>query len=206
VHRGHADGHDHYSRELGKLLNAGRDAGAKDADAYDVRNYGVADSTIVLTEKPWIKSAKFGKAKAFMPNIVVIMMGTQDCQKGRNLDQIATFVPEYEKLIAEFSALPTKPRIFICLPPPIVGSGAWGMTSENLEAKVIPGVKQVAKDLDLPLLDTHTPLSNRPELFHNNVHLVGESNKILASVVYKAITGQGETAAPATTRAAGGKS
>ena len=131
-----------------KLLNAD-----KPAVPYDVRNYGVPDSTIVQTEKPWSKTAKHDQAKKFIPNVVIFLFGPQDCQKGKNLNANATFVPEYEKLVKEFADLPTKPKIYICIPPAIAGNGNWGMTNENMQEKIVPGIKQVAKEEGATLID-----------------------------------------------------
>ena len=189
MHRRYADRYDQLSQGTRKYLNT-PDAGNKDATAYDVRNYGVPDSTIVQTEKPWVKTPKCRQAIAFEPNILIIMMGGQDTQRGKNFDQHETFVPEYEKLVAMFSDLPTKPKIYLCLPPPMMGDGKWGLNNENLVSTIIPGVKQVAADLKLPLIDTNTPFLNHPELFHDNVHLVGRSNIVLATAIYRALTGK----------------
>ena len=179
-----------YPKELGKYLNSARNAGDKDAEAYDVRNYAVADSTIVLADYPWVKTNKCARAKAFLPNVVIILMGVQDTQKGKNFDHHDTFVAEYENLVKMFADLPTHPKVYVCLPPPVYGNGNWGMTNEALVSTIIPGIKKVAEDLKLPLIDLNTPMTNRPDLVRDNVHLVGEANVILAGEVYKALTGK----------------
>jgi hypothetical protein len=184
-----------YPKDLGKLLNAPHDAD-KNAPLYDVRNYGVPDSTIVQTEKPWSKTAKHDQAKAFTPHIVIFIFGPQDCQKGKNLNANATFVPEYEKLVAEFAGLSTKPKIYICIPPAIAGAGNWGMTNENMQEKIVPGIKTVAKDSNATLIDLAPAFEGHPELIHDAVHLVGNSNKVIADIVYKALTAKPD-AAPA---------
>jgi acyl-CoA thioesterase I len=189
-----------YPRDLGKLLNAAHDAD-KNAPLYDVRNYGVPDSTIVQTEKPWSKTAKHDQAKAFTPHVVIFIFGPQDCQKGKNLNANATFVPEYEKLVAEFAALPTKPKIFICIPPAIAGAGNWGMTNDNMQQKIVPGIKTTAQDENATLIDLAPAFEGHPELIHDAVHLVGDSHKVIADAVYKAILGNTNAAAPSTASA-----
>lgn len=176
-----------YPKDLAKYLNSTRNP---NTDAYDVRNYAVADSTIVLTDKPWIKTPKCAQAKTFLPNIVVILMGTQDTQKGKNFDHHDSFVPEYENLVKMFADLSTHPKIYVCLPPPVYGNGNWGMTNDALISTIIPGIKKVADDMKLDVIDLNTPMTNRPELIHDNVHLVGESNVVLAGTVYRALTGK----------------
>ncbi len=174
-----------YPKDLGKYLNEMK------ADVYDVQNFGVPDTLIGFgTDKPYVKTAKYQQALKFEPHIVVIMFGSQDTQKGRNFATHDTFVAEYKKLIASFTDLPTHPKVYICLPPPIMATGQWGLNNENLVSTVIPNIKKVAEDLKLPLIDTNTPFVGHPELFHDNVHLVGESNIILAGAVFHALTGK----------------
>jgi lysophospholipase L1-like esterase len=156
---------------------------------YDIRNFGAPDTTVVMTEKPWIKSPKAAAALEFQPQIVVIEIGTQDTQKGKNWNAIATFPAEYKNLVNAFASLPSKPKIYICLPPPIYGTTGWGMSEDNLTSTVIPGIQQVAKELNLPVIDLHTALGNHPELFHNSVHPAGDAKKYIAAAVYKALFG-----------------
>ena len=179
-----------YPKDLGKLLNGPHDGGDKAAPAYDVRNYGVPDSTIVQTDKPWSKSGKYASAKAFNPNIVIFLFGPQDCQKGKNLNANATFVAEYKKLVEEFAGLPTKPKIFICIPPAIAGAGNWGMTNENMQEKIVPGIKTVAKDENAMLIDLAPAFEGHPELISDAVHLVKDSHKVIADAVFKALKGE----------------
>ena len=63
------------------------------------------------------------------------------------------------------------------------------MSEEHLTSAVIPGILQVAKELNLPVIDLHAALSNRPDLFHNSVHPVGEANKYIASAIYTGVFG-----------------
>jgi hypothetical protein len=173
-----------YDRELMKLLNAD-----KPAVPYEVKNFGVPDSTIVQTEKPWKKTAKAGPAKEFQPNIVFFFFGTQDCQKGKNLNANATFTEEYEKLIKEYTDLPTKPKIFIIIPPAIVDGGNWGMTDENFQQKIVPQIKTVAKETGATLIDLGPAYEGKSkDLIHDKIHLVGKSKEIIADLAYKAIT------------------
>lgn len=185
---------------------------ADHSKSYDIRNFGAPDTTVVMTEKPWIKSPKADAAKAFLPQIVVIEIGTQDTQKGKNWNAIATFPAEYKNLISAFASLSSKPKIYLCLPPPIYGNTGWGMSEENLVGTVIPDIQQVAKDLNLPVIDLHTALGNHPELFHNSVHPTGDAKKFIATAVYVALFGANppdaaklNTAAVATQGATGAK-
>jgi acyl-CoA thioesterase I len=161
-------------------------------DQYDARNFGVSSTTAVFkSDKPYYKEPTFHAAKDFRPNIVVIMLGTNDTRKSspNTYQFIADFVPDYEKIIGEFSALEPTPKVFICRPTPIYNDGNWGLNEPNLEASVLPGVDKIAGDLHLSVIDVYTALSNHPEWFHDNIHPGGDGAKMIAATVYKAITG-----------------
>ena len=178
-----------YPKVLAQFLAADYELAKYHAKSYDVRNYGAPDTTVVMTEKPWIKTPKANDALAFQPQIVVIEIGTQDTQKGKNWDAIATFPTEYKNLINAFASLPSKPKIYICLPPPIYGTTGWGMSEDNLTSTVIPDIKKVAAELNLPVIDLHTALGNRPDLFDHSVHPTGDAKKYIAAAVYTGIFG-----------------
>jgi lysophospholipase L1-like esterase len=178
-----------YPKVLAQYLATDYDLAKYHEKAYDVRNFGAPDTTVVMTEKPWIKTPKADAAKAFLPQIVVIEIGTQDTQKGKNWDAIATFPAEYKNLINAFASLPSKPKIYLCLPPPIYGTDGWGMSEDNLVSTVIPDIKQVAKELNLPVIDLHTALGNRPDLFDHSVHPTGDARKYIASAIYTGVFG-----------------
>ena len=56
---------------------------------------------------------------------------------------------------------------------------------------MLPGVRQVASDLGLPLIDINTLLKSRPELFPDNIHLGHQQGALVAEAVFKAVMGQG---------------
>lgn len=178
-----------YPKVLAQYLAADYDLAKYHGKAYDVRNFGVPDTTVVMTEKPWIKTPKADDAKAFLPQIVIIEIGTQDTQKGKNWNAIATFPDEYKNLVNAFASLPSKPKIYVCLPPPIYGTDGWGMSEENLVSTVIPNIKRVAEELKLPVIDLHTALSDRPDTFDHSVHPTGDAKKYIATAIYTAVFG-----------------
>ena len=63
------------------------------------------------------------------------------------------------------------------------------MSEDNLTSTVIPDIRQVAKDLNLPVIDLHTALGNRPDLFDHSVHPTGDARKYIASAIYAEVFG-----------------
>ena len=90
---------------------------------YTVGNFGVGGSAVSLDSgKPYMKEHAFQHAKAFQPNIVIIMLGANDASPNNFIGN-ESFVEDYVKLVREFQALSSKPKIYIVKPPPVFGNG-----------------------------------------------------------------------------------
>jgi lysophospholipase L1-like esterase len=155
-------------------------------DGYDVGNFGAASSTVLFnTENPYIYQNASERAREFLPDITIIMLGTNDARTDYYLS-IDNFVADYEILIEVFQAVASKPKIFLVKPPPIFNNDL-NLSSTNLLEGVIPRVQQVANALNLPTIDVYTPLANHPEYFVDGVHPNNEGAQKIGSEVYNAI-------------------
>ncbi len=154
--------------------------------SYTVGNFGVGGSTVSLDfRKPYIKQTEFQDAIKFSPNIVVIMLGTNDAYL--TPQERANFTSDYKILVASFESLSTKPRIFVVIPPPVFNN-TMGLNATILENEVIPLIKQAAKTLGVPTIDAHTPLVDHPEDFRDGIHPNDEGAKVIATQIFNAIT------------------
>jgi lysophospholipase L1-like esterase len=155
---------------------------------YTVQNFGVGGSTVLLSsDKPYMNQPALQMAKNYLPNIVVIMLGTNDASPAY-YQNIGDFVNDYKKLVGEFQALTSKPKIWLVKPPPIFNNGS-GPNSVNLVQGVIPRIEQVANELGLPTVDVYSALINRPEGFLlDGVHPNNQGVKLIAGEVYRVIT------------------
>ena len=131
--------------------------------------FGVNGATLLKhgDNSYWNQSA-FTEARAFNPNVVVVKLGTND-SKPQNWKYKDEFIADYSALIKEFSSLPSKPDVFICLPAPAYGV-RWGIRDSVINADIIPMLREVAKLNHAPLIDLNTPLSNHPEWFPDLIH------------------------------------
>ena len=74
-------------------------------------------------------TSRYRNATTCTPDIVTIMMGTNDA-KGQNWNGVETnglpvgagtqFAADYRTMIAMFKALPSKPKVYVVLPPPAI--------------------------------------------------------------------------------------
>jgi lysophospholipase L1-like esterase len=168
-----------YPNELQTMLGAN----------YFVKNFGVSGSTVLnSTVRPYIQQEAFKKAKEFLPDTVIIMLGTNDANT-HNLPSINQFVKDYTSLINQIQKLATEPIIFIVKPPPIFYTG-FDINNTNLQEAVMPRIEQVAKQLELPTIDVYSSLINYPEYFPDGVHPNNQGGKAIANQIYQTITSE----------------
>ena len=180
-----------YPAQLGGLL--GTD--------YDTRNFGRCGATMLKhSDLPYMFSSQYTNALNFGPDIVVIMLGTNDSKhRGdgslnsdnapENWRNKAEYLPDYEAMIAAFRRVNPKVKVFACLPPPCF-PGGWGINDKTIHDEVIPLIRQVAGDVNATVIDLNTPLTGKTELFPDTVHPNTEGSQIMASVVYHALAGK----------------
>jgi len=154
---------------------------------YTVGTFGVGGSTASLDSgKPYMNESAFQDAKEFQPNIVIIMLGTNDANSLIRQSN-GSFAEDYVKLIAEFQALSSKPKIWIVKPPPVFSNGTTP-NAETFRDNVIPTIEQVANQTNLPIIDVYSALANNSDFFPDGVHPDSEGAILIANEIYKAIT------------------
>jgi acyl-CoA thioesterase-1 len=166
----------YYPHELQTLLGTN----------YTVGNFGSGGATVLLdTDKPYIDQVEFVEAKNFLPDIAIIMLGTNDARTD-HFKSIENFVPDYMKLINEIKALKSNPKIFLVKPPPLFDN-KLELKNVNLVEGIIPRIEQIANDEGLLIIDVYAALENHPEYFWDGVHPSSEGAAIIANEVYEAI-------------------
>ncbi len=151
-----------------------------------VGNYGVGLASVSLaTARPYMNQTVFQQAKDFQPDVVVIMLGTNDAITWYQ-GSIGNFTVDYKQLISEFQALPGKPAVYLVVPPPIF-SDSLGPNSTILEQQIIPQIHQIANGTGLPLIDFHEEMAGHPEFFSDGVHPTSEGSKFIAEKVFEAV-------------------
>ncbi len=156
---------------------------------WEVRNFGVSGSTLLNSgDKPYQKEGAFAQAIAFAPDVVVIILGTNDT-KPQNWVHRDSFTADYEDLIGKFTALPSKPRVFICYPPFIAGKGNFGISEANTVAE-FPLIDAAAKATKSVIIDVHAALVGKDALIPDRVHPNTEGATAIATAVHRGLTGK----------------
>jgi acyl-CoA thioesterase-1 len=165
-----------YPKVLGDMLG----------DGYDVRNLGVTGATVLYSgDLAYRKQKEFQAATRFKPNVVVIELGTND-SKPQNWRYRDWFAGDLRSMIDHFAALPSKPKIWLCKPAPVVRDRS-GINAKVVRSEIIPTIERIAKEKSLGVIDLYEPLSNKPELFPDGVHSNAAGARIIAETVKAAI-------------------
>jgi lysophospholipase L1-like esterase len=167
-----------YSDYLAKLLGAD----------YHVRNFA-HDGVTALKDsgRPFVKMPEFEASTAFEPDIVILMLGTNDAANKTDVWQ--RFADDFLWIVNHYRSLPGKPRVIVMTPPPLMpGREEPENRLMNLRDKVCPIVRRIAQGEKLTLLDLHgDPALADASLYPDKVHLNEAGAKILAQRVRDAL-------------------
>lgn len=157
-------------------------------DKWIVRNFGVGGRTLLKKgDHPFGNEEAYTQAKEFMPDVVIIKLGTNDT-KPQNWKFSKEFYSDYKAMVRELKALPSHPQIFVCKPVPAYAT-QWGINDSIIVHGVIPTVEKLAKEEKLQVIDLYAPLSGKTELFPDHIHPNAEGAGLMAKTIYKALTG-----------------
>jgi acyl-CoA thioesterase I len=154
---------------------------------YTVANFGVSGSTVsTYSSKPYIDQDVFQEAIDYHPDIVVIMLGTNDANPDIAQNE-SNFESDYSQLIAAFEQLDGRQLIWIVKSPPIFANNS-GYNNTYLEKTVLPHIDRLADQMNLPTVDLYSAFGNHSDYFMDGVHPDSDGATLIASNVYDAIT------------------
>jgi acyl-CoA thioesterase-1 len=154
---------------------------------YVVGNFGVSGSTVSLnSSKPYMYESKFQDAIDFHPDIVVIMLGTNDANAQISQNE-ESFQTDYSQLVSAFERLDGKQLIWVVKSPPIFTANS-SYNNSYLERNVLPQIDKVADQMNLPTVDMYNALGNHSDFFADGVHPDDNGASLIALNVYDAIT------------------
>ncbi|MFK4566843.1 GDSL-type esterase/lipase family protein [Enterococcus sp. UD-01] len=156
---------------------------------YNVINFGVSAKTLLETgDDPYFRTAQYRDSLRSKPDIVVIQLGTNDTRSA-NFRKKDKFITDYISLINVYKNLPTKPIIYICLPPKLFA--ADGVVQSRLET-YLPMMMQAAEQAgaDVSVIDNQSITENAEALFPDTIHPNAKGAALLANNVYHSLKGE----------------
>jgi len=168
-----------YPAVLGRLLGS----------RYEVRNFGVSGATLLKQgDKPYWNEPAFREVTGFDPQVVVLMLGTNDT-KPQNWKYGKEFAADLRAMLDYFAGLPAHPKIWVGLPVPVYQT-QWGINEATLKGEIIPLIERVAEEKNVPTIDLHTALSNCPQYFPDHVHPNAAGAGTMSMTVFTAFKGR----------------
>ena len=149
---------------------------------YWVLNYGVSGTTMSReAEASYWKTWSYTLAKDAIPEILIIALGTNDCDPWRWNLYGKDFERDYRAMIQEFRDKGANPSLYFCLAPPKfpLNSGQ-NIITEN---EMIPKVKSLAAEYHAQLIDFHTLMYDRNDVFPDDIHPDDAGALVMAQLV-----------------------
>ena len=166
-----------------------------DPTKWAVENFGVSARTMLKKGNlPYWNEPAYTNAKAYLPNFVVIELGTNDA-KTPNWDLHGKeFTNNYKEMINVFRNLPSKPDVWIGLVPP--GQHiSWTIRESYLKDSVNSRIKQIALESGVGLIDIFDAFNGKnPNWFNSStmqsdsIHPTVAGAGIIAQKVKEVIT------------------
>ncbi len=159
-----------------------------------VKNFGYSGATASrVSNEPFWETPSFTSANRFRPHLVLIMLGTNDAQFA-NAGGRSNLACDLKDLIAHFKESGTtndtldweKPRVLISQFPPAVPP-VEEIDFAALSEVVRPTISRVAHEVDVPLVDFHTPIGSHRENFPDGLHPTAEVSAQIAQIALQAI-------------------
>ncbi len=149
-----------YPAQLQKLL--GTD--------YQVNNYGLSGTTLLKKgDKPYWNQTQYINSKNFLPDIVIIQLGTND-SKSQNWANKSDFLENYKELINTYKSLASNPQVYVALPPKVFGTNASNINGTVLKDEITPLVQQAAIETGAAIIDNYAATENLGAYFPDKVH------------------------------------
>jgi sialate O-acetylesterase len=160
-----------YPANLQRLLGSG----------YDVRNFGRNGATVLMQgDNPYWNMDLFQTSSAFLPDIAVIMLGTNDSKPNNWGPHSAEFEGDYTQFVKHYQALGA--TVYVAIPPPAQADFTYWQVDQ-----VVPHVRNVIQATGAFTIDVNQAMSNLPQYFQDDVHPNAAGAAFLAQVIYTAV-------------------
>ena len=159
---------------------------------HHVANFGLSSHCVQNSaDKPYRGTDVFAQSVAYAPDILILMMGSNDA-KPENWQGIDAFRQEYLELLDSYLQGPETPEIYLCTPayphPTADGSISFGIQPEAM-AEICGMIRDLAAEKGYHLLDINALTAGHPEWFlPDGVHPNAAGSTAMAEFIAAALT------------------
>lgn len=157
-------------------------------DSYTIGNFGVNGATLQKEgNQPYWKEKRYEQSVSFEPDIVVLMLGTNDT-KEENWKGSEAFRKDYEALIEEYEKLDTKPTVILLTPPVLYQSSEIitdvRASSDSIVSEEAQVILEIGNEKELSVINLYELTGNHPEWYNTDgVHPNAEGAAAIADEV-----------------------
>ncbi|MBQ7470060.1 MAG: hypothetical protein IJS76_06520 [Pseudobutyrivibrio sp.] len=160
--------------------------------SYLVSNFGLRNGTASETGNlPYINSGEYADSLKSKPDIVVIMLGTNDT-KDINWD-----VDEYKKglsdIVASYLDLKTKPKVYLVRSPYCFSVEGQELAEYGIQPAVVADelgkiAQEVAQEYSLEYVDMYQVTEGQNDLYTSDgIHFNKDGYELISDTIYDAI-------------------
>ena len=129
----------------------------------------------------------FAESKNFAPDLVIIMLGTNDAKSVNWMPGSAEkFTADYLSLIESYRRLPSAPTVFVATSPSAYNQ-VGNISAACIANEIVPLQRKIAEEAHCPLIDIFTATANAPELFPDGIHPGDDGNSLIAQAMVAGI-------------------
>ncbi len=153
-------------------------------DTCIVNNYGVSGRTLLKKgDFPIWKEPKFTEMWKFAPDIVFILMGTNDSKPYNWDDYGDEFYEDYMSLIDSMKVRNPRAKFIISFPPPAY-QVVFDIRNPIILNEIIPLIDSLRNVTGFPLVDFYNPLVDSVSLFPDFIHPGVAGSELMAKMVF----------------------
>lgn len=170
-------------------------------DGYEVRNYGKSSYTLMKSgDRSYWNLSEYTNSKAYNPDIVILMLGTNDSKNTQNAPNWTTkngvspqeaFLSDMKEMIQSYQNLPSNPRVYVGLSPRLTVESVMDLNNTVIEEEIVPLQRQAAEETGCTVLDvnafSHEYMEDSD--FKDSVHPTDIGYQKLANFMYSGLTG-----------------
>ncbi|MDR0906161.1 MAG: GDSL-type esterase/lipase family protein [Oscillospiraceae bacterium] len=161
-------------------------------DGYEVKNFGVSGRTLqsslpstvaAFVAGPYKNEAAYTNSLEFLPDIVLIMLGTNDAFWAWDTEK---YEAELEEFVNIYRDLDSAPEVWLMTCPPSYMAG-FDYASTIITNDVVPAINRVAEKIGAPVIDVYAALDGHSDLYVDGLHPGAAGAAIIAETVNNSI-------------------
>ena len=159
--------------------------------SHVVSNFGLRNATAATSgDLPYIDSEEYKKSLESNPDIVILMLGTNDT-KTYNWNAV-DYKEGLKTLVESYQQLETKPTVYLMRSPYCYAKNGGEIAEYEVQPSIVSGelgeiIDTVASETGVEVIDLYTPTVGKEDLYTDGIHFKAEGYKIIANEVYNVV-------------------